>query len=190
MAYYFYFSNFSVRKAALQSRYHFVRKPFFQFFNHLLLNDMVRAYRSMDSMQQMEIQQTQLPKLLVYEDKNAMHHSIEARVPLLDVDLVETAVSLPLTSKIRDGWTKYPLRLIADEILPGTIAWRKRKFGFEAPAALWMRMNKGEIRKVILQSEGLRPFILPEAIQSIHQPDILWKLYILARWMKSFNVKS
>ena len=51
-----------------------------------------------------------LPQLLRFEDRNSMAYGVEARVPLLSLDLVELGLALPLEWKVKDGWTKYALR--------------------------------------------------------------------------------
>jgi asparagine synthase (glutamine-hydrolysing) len=74
-----------------------------------------------------------LPRLLKYEDRNSMAHSIEARVPFTDYRLVDYVFSIPSVYKIRNGWTKWLLRLAVKDLLPTEIVWRKDKIGFEAP---------------------------------------------------------
>ena len=80
-----------------------------------------------------------LPGLLRYEDRDSMAFSIEARVPFLDVRLVEFAFRLPGAAKIRNGWTKAILRdALVDEI-PIGVARRTDKMGFLTPEAEWLR---------------------------------------------------
>jgi asparagine synthase (glutamine-hydrolysing) len=76
-----------------------------------------------------------LPHLLRGEDRNSMAHSIEARVPFTDYRLVDYVFSLPGIYKIRNGWTKWLLRLAVEDLLPPTIVWRTDKLGFATP--LW-----------------------------------------------------
>jgi asparagine synthase (glutamine-hydrolysing) len=47
---------------------------------------------------------------LNYTDKMSMANSVEARVPYLDVDLVELAGSMPVEMKMKGNVTKYILR--------------------------------------------------------------------------------
>ena len=54
--------------------------------------------------------QLRLPEhLLMRVDKLTMAHAVEARVPFLDHDLVEFAMRLPLSYKLRDGVGKRPV---------------------------------------------------------------------------------
>ena len=94
-----------------------------------------------------ELTATNLPALLHYEDRNSMAFSIEARVPYLDVRLVDYIASLPLNQKIRNGMTKIALRRAIKGIIPESVRCRRDKMGFVTPEEVWMK-------------EELRPFVL------------------------------
>jgi asparagine synthase (glutamine-hydrolysing) len=79
-----------------------------------------------------------IPQLLRYEDKNSMRWSIESRVPFLDYRLVELALSLPSSCKIRKGTTKYILRKAMKGLVSDRILERKDKIGFAAPDEDWL----------------------------------------------------
>ncbi len=83
-----------------------------------------------------------LEHLLRWEDLNAMHFSIESRVPFLDHRLVEATLSTPSNQKISDGETKYLLREALKDILPDKITQRKDKKGFSNPRDEWFRTEK------------------------------------------------
>jgi asparagine synthase (glutamine-hydrolysing) len=71
-----------------------------------------------------------LPELLLMRvDKMSMAHAIETRVPFLDEDLVEFALRLPSSLKLRRGLGKYLLKRAAEGILPRELIYR-RKTGF------------------------------------------------------------
>lgn len=80
-----------------------------------------------------------LEHLLRWEDLNAMHFSIESRVPFLDYRLVEATLSTPSSQKIYQGETKYLLREALKDILPIKITNRKDKKGFSNPRDKWFR---------------------------------------------------
>jgi asparagine synthase (glutamine-hydrolysing) len=85
-----------------------------------------------------------LPELLLMRvDKMTMANSVEARVPFLDHQLVEFAMSLPRHLKLRDGETKYILKRALKGVIPDRVIQR-RKQGFGAPINQWMldRMAK------------------------------------------------
>lgn len=76
--------------------------------------------------------------LLMRVDKLTMAHSIEARVPFLDHDLVEFAMRLPLSYKLRDGVGKYMLKKAAEPYLDHDMIYRKKQ-GFGAPMESWFK---------------------------------------------------
>jgi len=66
---------------------------------------------------------------LMNEDRTAMAHGLEARVPFLDVDLVRFAFSIPVDLKLRGGETKYIFRRAMQGVLPNHVL-QKPKWGF------------------------------------------------------------
>ena len=72
---------------------------------------------------------------LAYADRSGMQHSVEVRVPWLDLELVRWALRLPDEALIRGRKGKYLSRALAAEVLPSLIANRPKR-GFGAPARL------------------------------------------------------
>ena len=71
-----------------------------------------------------------LPELLLMRvDKMAMATSVETRVPYLDHELVQFALSIPSSLKYRKGSTKHILKEAARGIIPNQVIDRK-KVGF------------------------------------------------------------
>jgi len=73
-----------------------------------------------------------LAPLLRRLDRMSMGASVECRVPFLDHRLVETAVNLPLSRRLRGSEDKWLLKEIAARHLPRDIVYRK-KLGFPLP---------------------------------------------------------
>ena len=143
--------------------------------------------------QLLDVTETNLPPLLRYEDKNSMAHSIETRLPFLDYRLIELALSLPSRYKIRDGWTKWLLRKVMDKKLPDHVIWRKNKFGFEAPEAIWLKRHYAEMFACVMAC----PLIgqLADSAKLREQFPRLdlrgqFRLYSIALWAKRFNVTA
>ena len=79
-----------------------------------------------------------LPELLLMRvDKMAMATSVETRVPFLDHELVEFALSIPDTLKYKNGIGKYILKEAARGIVPEFVIDR-RKMGFCGSASNMM----------------------------------------------------
>ena len=76
--------------------------------------------------------------LLMRVDKMTMAHSIEARVPFLDHDLVSFAMRLPPSYKLSDGIGKRLLKTVAEPYVDHDLLYR-RKQGFGAPMDKWFQ---------------------------------------------------
>lgn len=71
-------------------------------------------------------------------DVGSMAFSLEAREPLLDHQLVEWAMKLPVSWKLRAGKNKYLLRKLAYRYIPQEILDRPKQ-GFSVPIDAWLR---------------------------------------------------
>jgi len=97
--------------------------------------------------------QQSIPAVLIYEDRNFMASSIEARVPYMDYRIVEFALARDPTWKIRDPWTKWVLMKAVEPVKPASVTWRRRKMGYSKPFARWLReeVNRDELADLFLR---------------------------------------
>ena len=70
---------------------------------------------------------------LAYSDKTSMAHSVELRVPFLDMEILDLVQRLPSRYKTGIRESKILLKEVADRTLPHSIVHRK-KAGFGLPA--------------------------------------------------------
>jgi asparagine synthase (glutamine-hydrolysing) len=85
-----------------------------------------------------------LPELLLMRvDKITMASSLEGRVPYLDHALVDFTMDIPMRDKLRRGKSKHLLKRAVKGWIPDEIIDRK-KMGFSAPMAHWMRGAFGD----------------------------------------------
>ncbi len=75
--------------------------------------------------------------ILVKSDRTAMMHSVEARAPFLDLDVVDLARRIPSRLKLRHGQTKFVLKAALKGLLPDWVLER-RKQGFGVPVGRWL----------------------------------------------------
>jgi asparagine synthase (glutamine-hydrolysing) len=87
--------------------------------------------------------------LLLYTDKITMHHSMECRVPILDLELVRFIESLPAHFRVQLGKGKRIHKDYARTKLPAAVVHRKKK-GFLSPTRKWFRMDD-RIRQILLE---------------------------------------
>lgn len=78
--------------------------------------------------------------VLMKVDRASMAHSLEVRVPFLDIDLVTHAFSLRADYKLRGRQTKLILKEALKNDLPPAILQRK-KAGFAMPVAAWLQQD-------------------------------------------------
>lgn len=132
-----------------------------------------------------DLLETSLPMLLRFADRSSMRHGVEVRLPFLDVRLVEHAMATPVRFKLHDGWSKWPLRQGLAPRLPASIAWRRRKLGFEAPDRLWLARIRPRMKREVegsrLVGELFDRSHLVKAFDSLSDTQA-WRLFSLAVW--------
>ena len=79
--------------------------------------------------------------ILTKVDRMSMAVSLEARVPLLDHELLEFAATVPASLKLKRGRSKYLLRRLLEKRIPKVIVDRP-KHGFSAPIGAWSRRTR------------------------------------------------
>lgn len=104
-------------------------------------------------------------------DRASMQNGVEIRMPFMDWRLVTYVFSLPLKSKIGNGFTKKILRDSMKGILPESIRTRKLKTGLKAPIKEWMT---GELKEFVSDQFASRKFLESDIwdgrlIQSFYQ---------------------
>jgi asparagine synthase (glutamine-hydrolysing) len=137
--------------------------------------------------------------VLGYCDRNAMAHSVEARVPYFDRAFVELLFSLPDTYKIGHGDRKRLLRDIARRHVPSEITERGDRMGFGTPDE---EMIRGPMHDVIVEAVNDSAFRAAEWIDASEATRFLldfhkgahndyrsvWRLFVLSRWARRFSV--
>ncbi len=183
-----YFTNARIRIKRLKNKNSFIKKEYLDMISSTAVEKNSSCYLNIFNLQYNEIYKTQMPHLLKYEDKNSMRHSVETRLPFIDYNVLETAVSIESNYKIKDGWTKYILRKVVNDILPSSVVWRKSKLGFEAPTKSWIDGIDEDIKISIRKSTILKVII---GVVDFERLDLnqKWKLFNVAKWEEIYAVK-
>ncbi len=120
-----------------------------------LLNDTPAGASALDRQMWIDARTLLPDDLLVKMDIATMAHGLEARSPLLDHVLFETATALPDTVKLAGLTTKPILRDLARRYLPGDVVTAPKR-GFEVPLARWLQDDLRDLRDdLLLDPTGL-----------------------------------
>ena len=127
-----------------------------------------------------------LPELLLMRiDKMTMATSLEARVPFLDHEFVELAMSIRTGMKIKGGVGKHILRQAVRGVIPDEIIDRKKQ-GFDLPLHDWFLGDFGKFArdqlKVFCAETGLLNFEPIEQMLKSPKPYAVWPLLNVALW--------
>lgn len=127
-------------------------------------------------------------------DRAGMYNSLEVRVPFLDTDVVEYALSLPRSYKISARERKRVLRRAFDDVLPPKIK-KRGKQGFDIPVGEWLRgPMAAEFRDTVRSDptallDGDDVLSVFEQHRDGHRDhtNFLWNVYVYALWAKRMN---
>ena len=145
-----------------------------------------------------EYQQSFLPNIICnHTDKANMLFSLEARSPLLDLEVAKYANSIPVNWKVNSGKGKYILREYLNKRL-GPYVSNKSKQGFTVPLALWFKHELREYCTDVLSYESLKKSGLfnIEYVQKILNDHLngksnnfkkIWTLIVLTNWLNRLN---
>jgi asparagine synthase (glutamine-hydrolysing) len=144
----------------------------------------------------LELRSTLPDELLMYADKLSMAHSLEARVPYLDKEIVEYTERLPASFKVRNGSKKWLHRKVCQAFLPARILRRKKRGFAMSVVDDWFRSaRRQKMEEILLDRESqifkyLRPVAVRkmfEAHQAGHSDHhkILFSLVVFEEWLRS-----
>jgi len=133
-----------------------------------------------------------LPKV----DRMTMAHSLEARSPFLDHEVMELAGRLPVDWKIRGRTTKWILRDLFKDLMPPGFE-KRPKSGFSVPLGPWLRGELYEpARELLLAGDSrVHAYLKPDGIERLlgenkegrdNHGKRLWALLNLEMWMRTY----
>lgn len=137
--------------------------------------------------------------LLRDTDCMSMAHSLEVRVPFVDISIVKFVLSLPGDWKLNGGRPKPLLQDALGDLLPSEITNRP-KMGFTLPLENWMQSRlRDEINEMFndeqrFESMGFRRGAASDVWQRfLRSPQRVgwsrpWALYVLAHWCAQHQV--
>jgi asparagine synthase (glutamine-hydrolysing) len=123
-------------------------------------------------------------------DRASMQHGIEIRMPFMDYRLVTYLFSLPLESKLGQGYTKRILRNAMQGLMPESIRLRRTKIGLSAPITQWFNTHLNEFVSDQVNSESFRksPYWNGELIRNMAEEKTRSKTWTDAEALPFWNV--
>jgi asparagine synthase (glutamine-hydrolysing) len=134
---------------------------------------------------------TYLPEQLMTKlDRTSMGVSLEARVPLLDLEAVEFAARIPPHFRMKDGRPKYMLRKLLARRM-GEDFGDRRKRGFTVPQHRWIQAQPSAKLKDALLPDGIeawldRDRLTSHVLESRRGTELAWPLLVFAHWFRRF----
>jgi asparagine synthase (glutamine-hydrolysing) len=110
-----------------------------------------------------------LPNFITHHlDRSTMAHSLEARVPFLDHELVEFCANIPPRLKMKRLQEKYILRQAVRTLLPEPIVRRKKK-GLRTPYEQWLREKLPDFAEEMFSETKLsqKGYFNPSAVTNL-----------------------
>ncbi len=168
--------------------------PFKYFYQ--IGNELDKDSNDLDRMLFWELKTFLVDHNLNYTDKLGMAVGVEARVPFLDLDLVEFSQSIPTSMKMRGKETKYLLKKVAERYLPHDVIYRP-KTGFGAPVRKWITSDLQPMidERLSIDRIKARGIFNPEAVWGLINQNksgkidasySIWALLAIESWCMQF----
>jgi asparagine synthase (glutamine-hydrolysing) len=134
--------------------------------------------------------------LLQICDNMTMAHSLEARVPFCDVDLVNAMARIPASQRFPGYRLKPILRRIGRDYLPDEILNRKKQ-GFMIPIGRWFRQDLREYMEDQFDSRYLPSLLDHKVVRNLwnqhvtgqaNHTHVLWAILLLSKWLRKSHV--
>ena len=131
--------------------------------------------------------------ILMKADKMAMAHSVELRVPFLDIEVFKTAAVIPARYRVANGTTKYALRQALKGILPSSLADRPKR-GFPVPIGHWLSHDMRDFardvinssRSELLDRKYIRELLGGEGRPVRNRDRKIWTILTFILWYREF----
>ena len=160
------------------------------FKNELKISSLKSSSTSLNSTWLETVEQTAIPHLVHYDDRNTMSHSVEGRMPFLDHRLADFISVIRTTDLYKNGYQKWPLREIMRDMLPQNLLERRDKIGFYTPLE-YLLNNKSVNEKIntyldSVENVEIDAKKLSNNTKSLHR----WRIFCLISWKEQFNISN
>jgi len=149
-------------------------------------------------MQFLDINLWMVQEILLKADKMSMAHSLELRVPLLDLEIYRLARTIPPEYKATRSTTKLAFRKAAARRIPPVTAGRE-KLAFPVPLVEWLRLDAcADIVAGYFESNAASSFFERKELMRLltehrrgerSNANKIWNLFTFLVWHEQFFVK-
>ena len=157
--------------------------------------DHVAGLDAVSQLQYVDMQTWMAFDILLKADRMSMAHSLELRVPFLDREVLELALTIPARYRVANDESKVALRRAAARHLPERV-YNKEKLGFPSPLAVWLRDDKFYNRvKDAFEGPVAQEFFVPEKLMElldehksgrVSNMQKIWSFYTFIVWYEEF----
>ncbi len=133
--------------------------------------------------------------ILLKADRMSMAHSLELRVPFLDREMLDLALAMPASTRVRPDEGKIALRRAAAEDLPA-ITSNRPKLAFPSPLFEWMRLPKySAVLRAAFESPTAAEFFDQRYLRRLLDDHVsgrvsnmqkLWSIYCFVAWYEQY----
>jgi asparagine synthase (glutamine-hydrolysing) len=145
-----------------------------------------------------QIKKSSLPMLLHWEDRASMAHSIEARVPFLDHQLVEYSLNISEEFRFSKGHSKVALRNAQRGKVPESILDNLTKLGYVSAEEFWMIKKDSNYFRDLLEDalDSLKKIIKKDLLKEYDKflsgkrpfSYLFWRVICYSLWLRKFKV--
>lgn len=134
--------------------------------------------------------------ILLKTDKMSMAHSLESRVPFLDLPVFNLSRTIPTTQRVTEAQTKVTLREASERAIPRDWA-QKEKLGFPVPVVSWLREPRyyDKVRAWFTSELAERFFNTDELVRLLDEHKAgadrsrkIWIVYMFLMWYKIYFI--
>ncbi|MBQ2744736.1 MAG: asparagine synthase (glutamine-hydrolyzing) [Lachnospiraceae bacterium] len=129
--------------------------------------------------------------ILLKADKMSMAHSLESRVPFLDINVFDYTKKMPIDYRCNKKATKYAFRIAAKRHIPEATA-NKKKLGFPVPIRVWLKEDKyfNKVKETFTSEAAKRFFNTDKIVELLDEHRAgkvdnsrkIWTIYVFLVW--------
>jgi asparagine synthase (glutamine-hydrolysing) len=151
---------------------------------------------ALDKLFYFEINDILPDRALLKNDRLSTAISLKTRLPFYNQALVDLSARIPVNLKINQTHTKYILRMLAQDFLPESVVWQRRR-GWQVPVDPWLHgalknwpaevlLNSKHFERGLFNPERLRQLLAAQAAGETHAARFIYALIYLETWFALF----